>query len=1847
MPLGTHLATTIGRLLPSGGRAAFACTPAELGDSFAKQIVDAHNTLFCQATDSPFFAVRIVPVNTPAIPVTPSISDPVICTSVAEGFRDRPLVWLQGDYEPLPGIVNVVSPWIAPGFPGTTGSRLTSTDIATTFCAHIREQHPDRLTPHGWRLHNDASVFILTFFRNALEQIGNDNVDWTIAWWRSVALFFDSVASAIEGNSPLSSADAAWVFAAAGLPFPEKHHSEYSRLTPDIYSRIVEERFASRDVADETLAWLRASSTATGLDDLPWPAFADVLRQEGHPGGALIALGGSSSERTRAWAATSESDFSSLAALANQTGEISISMAGNPLPSVSPDCRAFILPIHAGTLSFPTRGAASFSISVVMTIPWNAGVQPPTTSTQSPEIVFRPRAGWSFEQTRANCTPAGLELHGALVFDCKSGGTWPTKPIVIHCDSPVELTGFLNTAATAKLLLPCPWSHSVFIASGRSAKLFVGAGGKFKLSSRTFSPVDEDPFELSLKAEAEATIVCYDGRQPQNGASPVPDLFTVGRATATARPGPILGISEIPRIRLTNAMEVNSAAGDLLVTVSVDEDVPHPWLPLAATASATTPNDNVPTSEMSDRLRGHLESLWLAELRQLPSMPATSMVYCVLPTTTAETTRGAPVQAGPFTRWLTPPDQGFHLDIENAGPGPNPALHSSSEFSDLLSALEEIISSLERQGNGGRNVWPSRWQLKDLPETLINRYLDAFSSLVQRGRAIDAASTFWACYPFSAIVYDPAAAKVVAILLSPLHPLRLSWLYGAERAVVEASATGDSRWRTLAQVIEGWNYPLLGPAPGYDPITLAAIPIDAGPEQLFLGWSALVTFDMTAGSQLVMPTYAGGWRMPGGSSSGLNQGGVGAAIRDFMRVYPHLPTLSLELFASAKTPRSVELDGAVMCELAKLAADDVDAVPLPHSLRILDSDNREGPLPKRDDAFQSFSNAGGVVPVFEWRSYPSSQAPDIASDLRLVEDAQARVSLARGHGQPLGSTGRWPIRRFVLRASNDQSQDVLLHSHIDVASAQWKAFAAALVAIERSPFVTMDSLRVKPASVLLGTASKARWVVTGNNLVDPAAVSRLVSQGPNPAMLWEWRPPFLPRRKNDATLDFGRRPYMTVARIPQPFRQRIAGLGGLDLARADQMLKYLGHRGIGLASLLAMGDNHAEGALGFYLALRIMDALQTRMETPNRKALVVPLDAVNSLLAAIAGDDDGTTRRADLLLMVVDAPSAGNTSWHITFLPIEIRCTGFAAAGAPCRFPQDTSTQVQEKMSQLAETSSCLDAVIRALPHSAGSETNTLHRAAMMSIIETALLLRPAQSADSVDAVLEASVVRSILSGAVLYKQAPGALLWFQNTATADTLRIRPATQSTPAALFVDPLAFAGEFWGTDADHLFASLLPAFAEQCQIAETPTPQQAPVDQEAPPPQTPITSEGQSSTMPPPTSLPLQQPAPAPLEIPPSPAVPPLPTPHPVPPPPPVIAQRPRVYLGTSTQFPEGVWWDPLAPAGRLTNGHLVVLGAAGSGKTQALRSFLFELHRAGIPSLVLDFKDDYVQPDFLTSIGASLHDATDSLPINPLALPVDNQTGRVNVVTQVYSMCGIFKAVYSLGEIQEAHLREALFQTYEQAGITRTTRTLAPGTSLPQFDAVRSILDEINDVSLNNRLAPIFDLGLFREGALTADNLIDRSSVIRFTQLPSEEVKKAAGGILLRAVYNALLKRGHQQGIRLAIIIDEAHRIANLEPVKLLVKEARAYGVGVFLSSQEARDFDDFVFSNAASLLTLKLSETSDADRVAKLLVGSSGYRDISDELQGAPQFHAFFRNDHYRPYVRTQIVPFYERTPSP
>jgi cytochrome c553 len=78
--------------------------------------------------------------------------------------------------------------------------------------------------------------------------------------------------------------------------------------------------------------------------------------------------------------------------------------------------------------------------------------------------------------------------------------------------------------------------------------------------------------------------------------------------------------------------------------------------------------------------------------------------------------------------------------------------------------------------------------------------------------------------------------------------------------------------------------------------------------------------------------------------------------------------------------------------------------------------------------------------------------------------------------------------------------------------------------------------------------------------------------------------------------------------------------------------------------------------------------------------------------------------------------------------------------------------------------------------------------------------------------------------------------------------------------------------------------------------------------------------------------------------------------------------------------------------------------------------------------------------------------------------------------------------------------------YEDAGILPHDKKLSAGVSMPSFQSVLPILEAGGDTKLINRLRPLFDLELFPKSADGIDQLLVRSSVVRFTKLPDEDIK---------------------------------------------------------------------------------------------------------------------------------------------
>lgn len=367
---------------------------------------------------------------------------------------------------------------------------------------------------------------------------------------------------------------------------------------------------------------------------------------------------------------------------------------------------------------------------------------------------------------------------------------------------------------------------------------------------------------------------------------------------------------------------------------------------------------------------------------------------------------------------------------------------------------------------------------------------------------------------------------------------------------------------------------------------------------------------------------------------------------------------------------------------------------------------------------------------------------------------------------------------------------------------------------------------------------------------------------------------------------------------------------------------------------------------------------------------------------------------------------------------------------------------------------------------------------------------------------------------------------------------------------------------------------------------------------------------------------------------------------------------EIELGSGSGVDRPVMWAPQRPYPKqLTNQHILIVGKSGSGKTQTITALIYELSRAGVPSLIFDFHGEYSDRSsapFRKETKATAIDAAQGIPINPLTVPLDPITGQpTDYRNVVYQVTESLADIFGLGDIQKRFLKRAVDSAYKNAGFSRNSTTWSH--PAPVFasiwDELKAIEEEEKKTTRNlvARLEPLFESEVFQGGGETFDDLLRTTTVIRLSSLANKELRMAISRFFLQKVYERMLALGPSEQQRLFCVIDEAHRLTHDPTVTDLIKEARKYGVGLILSSQETRDFDRSVFANTGTLIVLQL-EIEDARIMAENLgLVQSNERAATVEiiLRQKPG-QALVHNNHYQPYTQVQIIPFGKRIqPSP
>ena len=287
-------------------------------------------------------------------------------------------------------------------------------------------------------------------------------------------------------------------------------------------------------------------------------------------------------------------------------------------------------------------------------------------------------------------------------------------------------------------------------------------------------------------------------------------------------------------------------------------------------------------------------------------------------------------------------------------------------------------------------------------------------------------------------------------------------------------------------------------------------------------------------------------------------------------------------------------------------------------------------------------------------------------------------------------------------------------------------------------------------------------------------------------------------------------------------------------------------------------------------------------------------------------------------------------------------------------------------------------------------------------------------------------------------------------------------------------------------------------------------------------------------------------------------------------------------------------------------HAFILGIPGQGKSVTTRRIMRDMAEQNLPALVFDFHGDMAAnpPDDM-----KVFDATKGLPFSPFEL----LEGK-NFTHAAYEIREILAIVGSLGEIQGNTVYRALLKSYEDCGFTRDST----GDRLPTIDEFVAHL-EIEEIAAKSknaraRLTPLTDFGLFDEDSTEAFDIYGgKGLVVDLSGLGIEAVQMAAGSFILRKIYKEMFTWEQNQTMKLAIVLDEAHRLAKDVTLPKIMKEGRKYGVSVIVASQGLEDFNQAVISNAGTKIAFRCNFPS-SRKVGGIMRGPKNV-DLSENIE--------------------------------
>lgn len=1113
---------------------------------------------------------------------------------------------------------------------------------------------------------------------------------------------------------------------------------------------------------------------------------------------------------------------------------------------------------------------------------------------------------------------------------------------------------------------------------------------------------------------------------------------------------------------------------------------------------------------------------------------------------------------------------------------PRPAPAEFNPPSDFLHAREEIARRVRGDGDQSGVFETARlgeWALRDEQfGSLVETYVDAYQAWIASEPEVASWTDVLAVCSLDASGRS-LAREPVAILLSPLHPLRVGWHVVAQRILAEADEAGKPC--PAASVLDPDCVPdilslyLRSPA-GVDQVDFLAV--ENGTDYWSVLWNGRELAKLPERS-LAAPFGDTFGISVGGISVGFSAAQVIRALDDVSDLLAAKPVVAVAVSSAGGTSDACNQGLMEWCT-SRFQADSRrprSRAVGPRFVEVFD-DRRQDARP--DDAMISNLSEDTDNSIRWYSGQPEGAVPDlgIIAQLDMSEPRSERVD-----GRTPLSTGgmiRHRIRRQLPSSFLAETrQSTASEPTGDVLPDKIAALLAAMENLGPVRTGLQFAPNVHEVQHML-RERQADFVAVSSAAIDPACFLGGWLEG---AYLWDFDLPSYSHRSGDTN------GYYLLSQVTDADRDalsqalaRLPGCDKLDSEKVQDVLLEVARRGIPTIKGLSGDDAGATGDLGVFVGARL---LQDRFRGGQHDgagllpviggtakdatiAIVVPVDPfrgyIGDLCKALGKErGDLAQLRPDLVVVGLDL-SGDNVRVKIT--PVEVKCRPMS------RF---SAGEALEALKQAKALSSLLSAM---QPSDRQPRLWSLaYQHLLLSIIGFGLRVY-SQHHDVVGHAARWSefherIARAILDGSDCVEiDTRGRLIILDDNPSS-------TPQDFDGDGFEETIAVGREDAGkvvADDPATFYEMVRARLGDWQLMPDPVPE-SPAVKATEVHEQPMAAGARSEDGQPDDGHPAKVPMPLPAE-----------------PPHAGVDQDAAEAVGKGVILEIGTTIGGFRPRDlllnisdtRLNQLNIGVVGDLGTGKTQLLKSIIVQIassapENRGHPPrfLIFDYKRDYSSDDFVAATGARV-----VLPHRiPLNLFDTRTSGHAPApwFDRFRFFADVLGKIYSgIGPVQRDKLKRAVKEAYDASapGIRPTLREV--------HTAYHGIVEGKPDSPMSI-IGDMLDMEIFEEDQtkiIPFDSFLDGVVVIALDALGQDDhSKNMLVAVMLNMFYENMLRTpkrpfvGHDPQLRVIdsyLLVDEADNIMRYEfdVLRKLLLQGREFGTGVILASQYLRHF---------------------------------------------------------------------------